>query len=295
MFNFIKDKLKKIYNQVTSRISGLFSRKKIDEETLKELEVILISSDAGVTTTKHILDKIKEQFKKGEIEEGHNLKDALEKILLDMLTAKKAPPEEKIYLMVGINGSGKTTFTGKLAKKFKNDGHKVLLVAADTFRAAATEQLEQWATKTGVDIVTGTKEQDPASVVFKGCETFKNKGFDKIIIDTAGRLQTKTNLMKELEKIKKIIKRHLPDDQINTLLTIDSMLGQNSLEQAKVFKESTDVNGVILTKMDGTGKGGIVFAITQELDIPIAYISFGEQLDQFKIFDSQEYVSELLG
>ena len=358
MFSFIKDKLKKIYNQITSKISNIFSRTKIDEDTLKELEVILLSSDAGVQTTKQIIEKLREQFKKGKITEGQSLKEALEKILHEILNTKtsaKAPTSpleqpqleqpqleqpqleqpqterhpgdskeptcpfdqaptvakrlwrarqdklrpcgslEKVYVMVGINGSGKTTFAAKLANKFKQKGHKVLLVAADTFRAAATEQLEAWATKIGVDIVTGSAEQDPASVVFKGCEKCKQEGYDKIIIDTAGRLQTKVNLMKELEKIKKIIKRHFPDENINTLLTIDSMLGQNSLEQAKVFQESTDVNGIILTKMDGTAKGGIVFAISQELNIPIAYISFGEQLDQFKTFDAKEYVSELLG
>jgi len=295
MFNFIKEKLKKVYNQFTSKVSSIFLQNKIDEETLKELEIILLSADTGVKTTKIIIENLREQHKNGTISEGQSLKEALEKQLTDILSTKPAITESKVYLMVGINGSGKTTFAGKLANKFKKEGKKMLMVAADTFRAAATEQLEQWAQKTGVEIVTGKQDQDPASVVFQGCEKYKNEGFDIIIIDTAGRLQTKANLMRELEKIKKIIKRHLPEEEINTLLTIDSMLGQNSLEQAKIFNENTDVSGIVLTKMDGTGKGGIVFAISKELEIPIAFISFGEKIDQFKVFEPEEYVAELLG
>jgi len=294
MFGFIKDKLKKIYTQVTSKISAIFS-KKIDNETLKELEQILLSADTGVKTTRIIINNLQEKYKKGEISEGQDLKVALEAQLLEILSSQKQSLGEKIYLMVGINGSGKTTFAGKLANKFKTEGKKVLLVAADTFRAAATEQLEKWAETTNVNIVTGKHEQDPASVVFASCEKFKQKNFDVLIIDTAGRLQTKINLMKELEKIKKIINRHFPDEKINTLLTIDSMLGQNSMEQAKTFNESTDVSGIVLTKMDGTAKGGIVFAITSELGIPVSFISFGEKIDQFKKFEAKDYVQDLLG
>lgn len=295
MFNFIKNKLKKIYTQVTSKIGGLFARQQIDEQTLKELEEILLSADTGVKTTRTIIENLKEQFKKGEIKGGQDLKKALEEQLCKALTIKETAVGSKIFLMVGINGSGKTTFAGKLANKFKNEGKKVLMVAADTFRAAATEQLEKWAQSVGVGIVTGTENQDPASVVFKGCEEYKNKNFDIIIIDTAGRLQTKTHLMRELEKIKKIINRHFPDETINTFLTIDSMLGQNSFEQAKIFNESTDVSGIVMTKMDGTGKGGIVFAITKQLNIPVSYVSFGEKVDQIREFNAKEYVQELLG
>jgi len=295
MFNFLKNKLKKVYNQFTSKINSIFARKQIDEETLKELEIMLLQSDTGAKTTRTVMENIREQFKANQILEGQSLKEALKKELSKILTPKKTEPESKIHLMVGINGSGKTTFSGKLANKLKSEGKKVLMVAADTFRAAATEQLEKWAESTSVAIETGTQGQDPASVVFKGIERYKKEQFDIIIIDTAGRLQTKTNLMKELEKIKKIINRHLPNENINTLLTIDSMLGQNSLEQAKIFNESTKISGIVLTKMDGTGKGGIVFAISKELGIPINYISFGENLTQLKYFDSKEYVEELLG
>lgn len=295
MFNFIKNKLKKIYTQVTSKISTLFSLEKIDETSLKELETILLSADTGVKTTRTILEKLKDKYKRGEIQKGEDLKIALEQQLYEILSVKQFTLNNKIFLMVGVNGSGKTTFAGKLANKFKSENKKVLMVAADTFRAAATEQLEKWAQSVGVEIVTGKENQDPASVVFAGCEKYKKENFDIIVIDTAGRLQTKINLMRELEKIKKIITKQFPDEKINTLLTIDSMLGQNSLEQAKIFNESTDISGIVLTKMDGTAKGGIVFAIASTLSIPISYISFGEKLDQFKEFDTKEYVKELLG
>ena len=229
--------------------------------------------------------------------DGAQLKTALHSILLSILNKNDMPnyTNQQIFLLVGINGSGKTTSIGKLAHFYAQQGKKVLLVAADTFRAAAPEQLAQWAQQTHADILTGKEGQDPASLVFQGCEKFKKEGYDILIIDTAGRLQTKINLMHELAKIKRSLSKQLPDMPIATLLTIDGMLGQNSFEQAKLFKESTDVNGIILTKMDGTGKGGIVFAIAQELSIPVVFLTFGEQADQIKQFDAQEYVTELLG
>jgi fused signal recognition particle receptor len=294
MFNFIKNSLKKIYHAVTGKLAGLFGKKTVDAETLKELELILLQADTGVPTTRTIINQIREQQKQGLIEHGSALKDALEVSLLDILTHRKAPQETPITLLVGINGSGKTTFAAKLAQHAVKQGHKVLLVAADTFRAAAPEQLNSWAERTGADIITGKPGQDPASVVFAGCTTFKQGGYDRLIIDTAGRLQTKVNLMHELEKIKRSIHKQLPDIAITTLVTIDSMLGQNSFEQAKLFHESTDLSGIVLTKMDGTGKGGIVFAIAHQLEIPVAYISYGEQPEDFKPFDAADYVRNLL-
>jgi len=294
MFSFIKNALQKIYSQVTGKLQTLFSRKTLDEATLKELELLLISADTGVKTTRIIIDNLKRQWQNGTIKEGDDLKKALEQELLAILGTPKAIPASSIYLLVGINGSGKTTFAGKLSCALHKEGKKVLLVAADTFRAAAAEQLKQWAHKTNAAIIAGKEGQDPASVVFAGCEQFKAQNFDALIIDTAGRLQTKTNLMKELEKIRKIIGRQLPDQTICTLLTIDAMLGQNSFEQATLFHESTQLDGIVLTKMDGTGKGGIVFAITHQLKIPVAFIAYGEQPDQLKKFNAQEYVQELL-
>lgn len=296
MFSFIKNKLQKIFAAVTSKLGSFFSRTTIDEAALKELEILLLSSDVGVATAKSITAQLKKDVDSG-MHDGAHLKARMHAILLNILTSDNSRDyrANNIFLFVGINGSGKTTSIGKLAHMFAEQGKKVLLVAADTFRAAAPEQLKEWATRSGADILVGKDGQDPASLVFQGCEKFKNEQYDILIIDTAGRLQTKTNLMHELAKIKRSVEKQLPNQSIATLLTIDAMLGQNSFEQAKLFKESTDVTGIILTKMDGTGKGGIVFAIAQELGIPVIFLTFGEQSDQIKKFDANEYVSELLG
>jgi fused signal recognition particle receptor len=295
MFNFIKNSLKKIYAGITSRLGGLFGKAAIDEQALNELSTILLSADTGVKTTNAIIKALRTQHQNGALEQGTQLKQALRNQLISILNKPSTPDYEgNVFILVGVNGSGKTTFAGKLAYKYAQEGKKVLLVAADTFRAAASEQLEQWSLKIGVDIVRGSQDQDPASVVFQGCDRFKKENYDILIIDTAGRLHTKVNLMNELSKVKRVITKQLPDEKVNTLLIIDSMLGQNSFEQAKLFHESTDLSGIVLTKMDGTGKGGIVFAITDELAIPIWYITFGEQLDQLKLFDKNEYVDNLL-
>lgn len=295
MFNFIKKTLKKIYSTCTSKLDALFSRGTIDDETLKELEKILIEADTGVATSKKIISNIKADYKAGTIANSADLKKALSGQLIALLKTDATQSNPSIILLVGINGSGKTTLAAKLAYQAQQEGKKILLVAADTFRAAAQEQLDAWAKKLGIDIVLGKPNQDPAAVVYAGCAKFKQDGYRTLIIDTAGRLQTKTNLMKELEKIKRVITQQLPDQALCTLLTVDSMLGQNSLEQARIFHESTKLDGIALTKMDGTGKGGIVFAIAHELNIPVMYISFGENPDQLKLFDAQEYVSQLLG
>jgi fused signal recognition particle receptor len=295
MFNFIKNSLKKIYAHVTSRLGILFGRTTIDRATLEELKVILLSADVGVPTTKIILSHLEQQYNRGLLREGSSLKEALEEQLLAMLGKVSVPlTSARISMLVGINGSGKTTAAAKLAYQQKETGKRVLLVAADTFRAAATEQLKTWATRIGVDIVTGKEGDDPSAVIFKGSEQFKQGGYDCLIIDTAGRLHTRTHLMQELAKIKRVIDRHFPGEPRTTLLTIDSVIGQNSFEQARLFKECTDVTGIILTKMDGTAKGGIVFAIVHELAIPIVYITYGEAIEQIKHFEKKEYVENLL-
>jgi fused signal recognition particle receptor len=295
MFNFIKNKLSTIYSHFSSKAHTLFSKSKIDESTLKELEMLLITADTGVKTTRIILHNLQQELKNGALNHGQDLKRILEEQLINLIS-KKNPIEQNpsVFLLVGINGSGKTTFAGKLAQLHRADQKKVLLVAGDTFRAGATDQLAQWAQKTQSTLFSGKEGQDPASVIFAACQAYKDNKYDILIIDTAGRLQTKTNLMRELEKIKRSITRQLPDASLCTLLTIDSMLGQNSFEQAKIFHESTSIDGLVLTKMDGTAKGGIVFAINQELEIPVAYISFGEQSEQIKPFHAQEYVQQLL-
>jgi len=295
MFSFIKDTLSKIYTSVTSKVHALFSRETIDQDTLKELEQILIQADTGVKTTKKILAALQQKVGSGEIAKGSDLQHVLERELLALLEQQKPIAPTSVYLLVGINGSGKTTFAGKLAHLHRTAGKRVLLIAADTFRAAATEQLVEWAKRTNADIVTGQGNQDPAAVVFQGCDKFKSGAYDVLIIDTAGRLQTKVNLMKELEKIKRVIAKQLPDTPMTTLLTIDAMLGQNSFEQARLFHESTQLDGIVLTKIDGTGKGGIIFAITQELGIPIAYLSFGEKVEALKPFKASEFVQDLMG
>lgn len=293
VFGFLKNTLQKIYNTVTSPIKALFARP-IDEQALTDLEVILLSADTGIKTTKLIMEKVKHAWQHGTLKDGQDLKALLQQELLALLESQPFTNLNKVIVLVGINGSGKTTAAAKLGNLLKQHNKKILFVAADTFRAAATQQLERWAQQLNADIVIGAEGQDPASVVFAGMQKYKTGNYDAVIIDTAGRLQTKINLMKELEKIKRVIAIQVPDQKITTLLTIDAMLGQNSFEQAKLFNESTPIDGVILTKMDGTGKGGIVFAINNELKIPIAYISFGEKPEQIKKFDAQEYVHDLL-
>lgn len=276
MFNFLKNKL-----------AQLFSRTQLDAQTRESLEKLLLEADFGVPTTKKILEKLAQSDGAPH--------DHLTHILTDILTVPTAVhADARVILCVGINGSGKTTFAGKLAHQYAQQNKRVLLVAADTFRAAAPEQLHAWAHRAGADIVLGKPQQDPSSVVYAGCQKFKDEQYDILIIDTAGRLQTKAHLLQELDKMRRTITRQLPNDQVATLLTVDAMLGQNSLEQARIFNECTPLTGIVLTKYDGTGKGGIVFAITQELRVPIAYISYGERIDQLKSFDAHEFVNALI-
>ncbi|MBU4269971.1 signal recognition particle-docking protein FtsY [Candidatus Dependentiae bacterium] len=299
MFKFIKDKIKKVYSEFTSKITSIFSNNKPDEKFLEELKILLISADTGVKTTDFIINKLKENIKSKNISDMNLVKSELEAILINLLQEKSViNTNPEILLLVGINGTGKTTFAAKIANKFKNEGKKVLLVAADTFRAAAVEQLENWAKKIGVQIFVPTNSSDPSAVIFDALIKFKKDNYDHIIIDTAGRLQTKVNLLKELEKIYRVISKALGENHqktISSFITVDAMLGQNSFEQVKVFKEVTKLDGIVLTKFDGTGKGGIVFSIVSQLDLPIVYITFGEDLADIKTFDSKEFVKELLG
>lgn len=294
MLNFIKNKLIKIYENVTEKIKGIFGQSTINLDTIKELEKILISADVGISATKTIIENLKEQLQKGTIQKGADLKEELKRSLNNLITSHAYSYDADIYLLVGINGTGKTTFAGKLGYWLKQKGNKPLFVAGDTFRAAATNQLAKWAEELHTPIIIGKENQDPSSVIFTGCDEFKKGDYDNLIIDTAGRLQTKTNLMKELEKIKKTVSKQLPEKKISTLLIIDAMLGQNSLEQAQLFNESTQLDGIVLTKLDGTGKGGIIFAINQALSLPVAFVSFGEKIDQLSLFNAQEYINQLL-
>lgn len=298
MFDFIKKNLQKIYSSITTNLLSIFSTQKISAETLFEIERILITADTGTATTKKVISSLEKQYEQGLITEGHQLQQALEKELLTILqltSQAKQQESSSVFLLVGINGSGKTTFAGKLAHIFTNQGKQCILAAADTFRAAAPEQLKEWAKASKADLFIGNLNQDPAAIAFGACEKFKQNQTDILIIDTAGRLQTKENLMRELTKIKTVIEKQLPGKKIHTLLTVDAMLGQNSFNQAQVFHEAIKIDGIVLTKIDGTGKGGIIFSITQQLGLPVEYISFGEQIDDLKLFNAQEYVTSLVG
>ncbi|HJM68751.1 MAG TPA: signal recognition particle-docking protein FtsY [Candidatus Babeliales bacterium] len=293
MFGFIKKTLSKVYTQVTSQLSGIFGKTSIHEEDLQKLKEILLKADTGIKATNEIIAALNEQLDSQQLNSGSDLKDALAQ-QLEYILPSQQPDTGDVYVLVGINGSGKTTFAAKLAYQLQQQGKKVLLVAADTFRAAAVEQLQVWGQRLDVKVVTGRENGDPAAVVYAGCEKFESGNYDTLIIDTAGRLQTKTNLMQELDKVKRVVGKKLPGLKVNTLLTLDSMLGQNSFDQAKIFHEKIDIDGLVLTKMDGTGKGGILFAIASELKIPVCYISFGEAIEQLKLFNSHEYIQELL-
>lgn len=295
MFNFIKEKLQKIYSSVTTQLHAIFNRSTIDQETIDELYQLLIKADTGVATTKKLIDQIQTAHRQGTASTGKDIQLIIEQELHSILHGKAIIPDADVYLLVGINGSGKTTLSGKLANYFKKQNKSVMLAAADTFRAAAPEQLQQWAMQSQAQLIMGKPGQDPASVTFEACEQLKASGSDVLIIDTAGRLQTKENLMKELEKIKRIVNKQLPNYKICTLLTVDSMLGQNSFSQAKIFNEATQLDGIVLTKMDGTAKGGIVFSIVQNLNVPVAFLSWGEHIDDLTPFDSKQYINNLLG
>ena len=295
MFGFIKEKIKKVYSSFTQQMSALFSRTTIDDQLMQDLKKLLLEADTGVKTTNMVIETLVVQVKKATITSVEQLKQELEKILKVQLQTSASPnTQPRVLMLVGVNGSGKTTVSAKLAQKFKREGKRVILVAGDTFRAAATQQLMNWGQQVGVPVFVGRENQDPAAVVFDACKKFAEERYDHIIIDTAGRLQTKVNLMKELEKVRKIISRQLPEETISTFLTIDAMLGQNSLRQAEVFHEAVALDGVLLTKLDGTGKGGVVFSIVQQMQLPIVYVTYGEKLEDIEVFNVASFVHDLL-
>ncbi|MBY0109745.1 MAG: signal recognition particle-docking protein FtsY [Candidatus Babeliaceae bacterium] len=287
MFKRISSAFSSLYSSFSSTINSIFLSGKLDEQNLKKIEKILLESDTGINTTQKIIKNLKLSLQTDP-------QTALSQTLGDLLSQAIFTHENPIIIFVGINGGGKTTSAAKLAHLFKQQHQKVLMAAADTFRAAAVDQLKLWAERLQIPVVTGLTNQDPSSVVYQACTEFKKGNYDKLIIDTAGRLQTKTHLMKELEKIHRTISKQLPETAVTTLLIIDSMLGQNSLEQAKLFNESTKIDGIILTKTDGTGKGGISFSIIDTLKIPIAYVTFGEHLEDIAPFNTKDFVFKIL-
>ncbi len=295
--NKFKNGLSKTRNGFVEKVEDLFSRtKKIDEEFYEELEEILIGADVGVHTVLDLMDQLREEVKEQKIEEPAKLKPILTEKIIELLEGDVSTEINmqteglSVILFVGVNGVGKTTTIGKLAHKYISEGKKVMLAAGDTFRAGAIEQLEIWGERVGVDVIKHQAGADPAAVIFDALQSAKSKGIDILLLDTAGRLHNKVNLMQELNKIFRVIKREISDAPHEVLLVLDATTGQNALQQAKLFKESADVTGIALTKLDGTAKGGIVVAIRHELDIPVKLVGLGEKMDDLQEFDSAQFV-----
>ena len=297
LFNKIKQGLKKTRTGVFSQINSMLkSFSKIDKELFEELEEILIMGDVGMKTSQKICDLLKEKVKKEKIKDPEKISELLVEVIADMIKGGQelnVNTKPSIILVIGVNGVGKTTTIGKLASKFKKDGKKVILGAADTFRAAAIDQLQIWADRSNVDIVKQGEGSDPAAVVFDSISAAKARKSDIIICDTAGRLHNKKNLMAELNKINRIIDRELPEADKEVLLVVDATTGQNAVNQAKEFKETANITGIVLTKLDGTAKGGVVLAIRDELDLPVKFIGVGEQIDDLQEFNPEEFAKAL--
>ena len=297
----LKDRLATPKKGFFSKLKEMFLGKTIDDELYEELEELLIQSDIGMDMTMEIVADLEKQVAKKRLKVSQDVYEELKELLKDKLVYNTEENTKldiqdgklNIILVVGVNGVGKTTSIGKIAKKLKDEGKKVIIGAGDTFRAAAIEQIEEWGKRTGVEVVKQSHGSDPAAVIFDTVKTAKNRNFDVAILDTAGRLHNKRDLMKELEKINKIIKEQSGNDKFETLLVIDSTTGQNGLEQAKIFNEIVDLTGIILTKFDGTAKGGIIFPISNELKKPIKFIGVGEGIEDLRKFDSKEFVEAI--
>jgi len=296
-FDKLKSGLNKTKNAIVGKIDNIVkSFRKVDEELFEELEEALISADIGVYVTEEILDRLRDIVKDKNIKESEEVKDELFAILSEMVGDHEPlnlSTKPSVVLVIGVNGVGKTTSIGKISAELKSQGKKVVVAAADTFRAAAAEQLTVWCDRAGVDIIKQGAGADPASVVFDAIGAVKSRGADVLIIDTAGRLHNKKNLMDELAKIDRVIARELPDAAKETLLVLDATTGQNAVLQAKEFKEASKITGLVLTKLDGTAKGGIVLSIKQELGIPVKFIGVGEKIDDMKPFNGSEFASAL--
>ncbi len=296
-FGKMKKGLSKTRGGVFARMSRLFTAKrKIDEDLLEELEELLIAGDVGVDTTFYLLDRIRFRVKKERYENAEELDRLIRSEVSDLLLGeeiKQADSKPQVILVVGVNGTGKTTSIAKLATYYTNQGKKVLLAAADTFRAAAIEQLSIWGERIGCDVIKHQQNADPAAVVFDAVNAAQARGADYLIVDTAGRLHTKVNLMNELEKIKKIIQRQIPDAPHEVILVLDAGNGQNAVSQAREFIKSTDVNSIFLTKLDGTARGGVVLSIKRDLGVPVRYVGLGEKAEDMAVFDPAEFVEGL--
>jgi fused signal recognition particle receptor len=296
----LKNGLSRTHDTLVGRIDALvLGKKQIDADTLEELEEILITSDIGVATTTSLIRTLEQRLKRNELSDGEALKKGLKEEILRRLQEQQenepALPMTTpfVIMVIGVNGVGKTTTIGKLASRFHAAGKKVILAAGDTFRAAAAEQLTIWGERTGVEVIRHKEGADPSAVVFDACKAAIARKCDILLIDTAGRLHTKVNLMEELKKIRRVMSREIPDAPHETLLVLDATTGQNAVSQARLFKEAADVTGIALTKLDGSAKGGIVVAISQEFKLPVRFIGIGEGVDDLRDFDPREFVEAL--
>ena len=296
-FEKLKAGLQKTKNAIFGKIDTLFKHfVRVDEDLFDELEELLITVDVGVSTTEEILDRLREEVKDNRIKEPEEVKTRLYAILKDMIgegEPLRLSTKPSVILVIGVNGVGKTTSIGKIAHQLKKEGKKVLVAAADTFRAAAAEQLAVWCDRAKVDLIRQAQGADPASVVFDAIVAAKSRGADVLIVDTAGRLHNKKNLMDELAKINRVISRELPDASRETLLVLDATTGQNAVMQAKEFKEAAGMTGLILTKLDGTAKGGAILSIKGEVDLPVKFVGVGEGIDDMEPFDAQSFAEAL--
>lgn len=297
-FEKLKAGLSKTKNAVIGKIDGVLkSFVRVDEDLLDELEEILYCSDMGAETTEEVIDALRDRIKDGRLKEPEDVKVALKEILRGMIGDTEPldlSTTPSVILVIGVNGVGKTTTIGKISAKLKSDGKKVIVAAADTFRAAAIDQLAVWTDRAGVELIKQSEGSDPAAVVFDACAAAKKRGADVLIVDTAGRLHNKKNLMDELAKISRVIGRELPGSAVETLLVLDATTGQNAVNQAKEFKTAANITGLVLTKLDGTAKGGAVFSIKGVLDLPVKFIGVGEQIDDMQPFDPDMFVSALI-
>lgn len=295
-----KEGLEKTRKGLVEKVSDLITRrKKIDEAFYEELEEILIGADVGVATVMNLIDDLRVEVRQRKIEDAAELQPVLSEKLIELLRGDASnkltmnPNGMTVILFVGVNGVGKTTTIGKLAYRFKQEGKSVLLAAGDTFRAGAIEQLEVWGQRVGVDVIKQQAGSDPAAVMYDAVQAAKQRNVDVLLCDTAGRLQNKTNLMEELNKIFRVIRREIPDAPHEVLMVLDATTGQNALSQAKLFGEKSGVTGLVLTKLDGTAKGGIVIAIRQELSLPVKLVGLGEKMEDLEEFDSEQFVHAL--
>ncbi len=298
-FDKLKSGLSKTKTSFDEKINSVFSGfRKVDEELLEELEEVLIMSDVGTETSVKIIDNLRKKIKRENIKDEQEVKQALKEEIKEILektdNSLKLESKPSVILVVGVNGVGKTTSIGKIAARIKKDGKKVVIAAADTFRAAAVEQLEIWANRAGCDMVKADEGTDPASVVFDAIKITKEKDADVLICDTAGRLHNKKYLMDELIKIKRVIEKELPDSSKEILMVLDATTGQNAISQVKAFKETVDITGIILTKLDGTAKGGSIIGIVEQNDIPVKFIGVGEQIDDMEMFNSEDFVNAII-